>query len=64
MIINTYTGTNLLLAGAVAYDLVTRKRVHRVYEIGVPMLLLSELAVSLIYHAPEWLPVARYLIGR
>ena len=64
MILNTYTGTNLLLLVAVGYDLLTRKIVHPVYAIGVPALLLAELLVSWIYHAPEWLPVAMLLIGR
>lgn len=64
LIVNTYTGTNLLLAGAVAYDLVTRRRIHTVYAIGVPAILVGELAVSLIYHSPAWLPIARVLIGR
>ena len=64
LIVNTYTGTNLLLAGAVAYDLLTRRRIHSVYAIGVPAILAGELAVSLIYHSPAWLPIARVLIGR
>jgi hypothetical protein len=64
MIINTYTGTNLLLAGAVAYDLLTRRRIHTVYAVGVPAMLVGELAVSFIYHSPAWLPIARVLIGR
>ena len=64
MIINTYTGTNLLLLVAVGYDLLTRKMVHSVYAIGVPALLLAELIVSWIYHARDWLPIARLLIGR
>ena len=64
MIVNTFTGTNLLLAGAVSYDLLTRRRVHPVYSIGVPAIILGELAVSFIYHAPGWLPIARILIGR
>ena len=64
MIINTYTGTNLLLAGAVGYDLLSRKTIHPVYAVGVPLMLIGELIVSWIYHSPEWLLVARTLIGR
>lgn len=64
MIINTYTGTNLLLAGSVVYDLMSRKTIHPVYAVGVPLLLVCELIVSWIYHSPEWLPVARMLIDR
>ena len=64
MIVNTFTGTNLIIAGAVAYDLVTRGRVHSVYQIAVPAIIAGELATSLIYHAPGWLPVAGALVGR
>lgn len=64
MIINTFFGTNLILAGAVAYDLVTRSRVHRVYQVGVPAIIAGELMTSLIYHSAGWLPVAGALVGR
>jgi len=62
MIANTFTGTNLILAAAVVYDLTTRGRLHRVYKIGVPALLLGQLVCSWIYHAPWWPPVSRALI--
>ncbi|MEO6155616.1 MAG: hypothetical protein ABIP16_07810 [Thermomonas sp.] len=63
MLINSYAGTNLLLLAAVAYDLRTRGQIHRVYEIAVPGLLAGEIATSLIYHSPHWLPIARSIIG-
>ena len=62
MLINTYTGTNLLLAGAVGYDWLTRKRLHRVYEVGVPAILAGEIATTIIYHSPKWLPIARLVL--
>ena len=64
MIVNTYAGTNLLLAGVVIYDLFTRKVIHPVYLFGLPALLLGEVVVSWIYHSPDWPPVAQVLIGR
>ena len=64
MIVNTFAGTNLILAGAVAYDLATRGRVHPVYQAGVPAIIAGEMATSLIYHAPGWLPIAGALVGR
>jgi hypothetical protein len=64
MLINTFTGTNLILAGALGYDLLTRGRLHKVYEVGVPLILLGEIATTIIYHSPRWLPVARMIIGR
>jgi uncharacterized membrane protein YozB (DUF420 family) len=63
-IINSFAGTNLILAGAIAYDLVTRRQLHRVYQIGVPAILAGELATSFLYHSPAWTPIARALVGR
>lgn len=62
MIVNSFTGTNLILAGAVGYDIVTRGRPHRVYWLGIPFILLSQILCSWIYHADWWLPVSRQLI--
>src|SRR5256885_10184208 len=62
MILNTFAGTNLLLAIAVSYDIWTRGRPHRTFVIAVPLILLSELICSSVYHAQWWMPVARQLI--
>ena len=61
-IINSFAGTNLLLALAVGFDLASRGRPHRVYAISVPLILLAELTCSYVYHADWWMPVARQLI--
>ena len=63
MLINTYAGTNLLLMGAIGYDFWTRGRLHRVYEIGVPLILAGEIATTFIYHSPRWLPIAHLAIA-
>jgi len=62
MILNTFAGTNFLLALAVGYDILTRGRPHRTLVIAVPLILVSELLCSLVYHAGWWMPVARQLI--
>jgi len=54
MIVNTFTGTNIILVAAMAYDVATRGRPHRAYLVGVPLLLAGELACSWIYHAAWW----------
>jgi len=61
-IFNSFTGTNLILAGAIAYDLFSRGRPHRVYMIGVPLILAGQLLCSWIYHADWWPPLSRELI--
>lgn len=62
MIANSFMGTNLILAAAVAYDTATRGRPHRAYLICIPMILAGQLFCSWVYHAEWWLPIARHLI--
>lgn len=64
VVIYTYAGTDIILAGAVAYDWLTRGRLHRVYELAVPTILAGEIATTFIYHSPRWLPIARLAIDR
>lgn len=58
-----FLGSDLMIVAAMAYDSVTRGRVHPVWLIGLPVFLAMQLASSAIYHAPGWIPVARYLIS-
>lgn len=62
MLINTYTGTNVLLAGALGYDWLTRRGLHPVYKIAVPAILAGEIATTILYHSPSWLTVARFVL--
>lgn len=52
-IINTFTGTNLIMLAALAYDWTTRRQLHRVYLFVVPAIIIGELAASYIYHSPQ-----------
>lgn len=61
MIANTFTSTNLLFAALVLFDLRSRGRLHPVTLTMVPALLACEFLVSVVYHAPGWLPIARAL---
>lgn len=63
LLINSFTATNLILAAAVGYDLATRRQLHWTYRVGVPAILAGELAATLIYHSPAWLPVARMIVA-
>src|SRR5947209_7473832 len=64
MLVNTYAGADLILAGALGYDFWSRGRLHRVYEIVVPAILLSQITATLVYHSPAWLAVASDVIRR
>ena len=46
MLINSFTGTNVVLALALGYDVVTRGRPHRVYLVGIPAILVTQLLCS------------------
>jgi uncharacterized membrane protein len=63
MFARTYLGPDLLIACAMAYDLITRRRIHTVYRISVPLILALELLTTLIYHHPAWPGVARWMLG-
>jgi uncharacterized membrane protein len=63
MLINTFAGTDLLLAFALGYDWLTRRRLHPVYELAVPLIVTAEVATTFISHSPRWLPIARLAIG-
>ena len=62
MLINTYAGAEMLMLVAATYDWRTRGRLHPVYEFGIPAILLGQIATTLIYHSPRWLPIARLVI--
>lgn len=63
MIANTFTPFWLFAAAGVVYDLATRRQVHRVWLIALPLMLAAHLAVSVIYHAEWWRPISRALTG-
>jgi len=42
--------------------LITRRRLHSVYEIAIPAILFGEIATTFIYHSPRWLPIAHLAI--
>jgi len=63
MIINTFTPFWLFAALAVLYDWHTRRQVHRVFVIALPLTLAAHLAVSAVYHAEGWLPLSRAISG-
>ena len=50
-----------LTAGA--YDLVTRRRLHPAYVVGLVWIATNQLTAVLLYHSPAWKTVALKLIG-
>jgi hypothetical protein len=63
MLLNTYAGFYLLAGAGIAYDLATRRRVHPSYLIVAPLIIAAQIAISVIYHAEEWRPIARWIAG-
>ena len=64
LLIEEFLATKLIFAGAVAYDYFTRGRLHRIYEMLIPPILLGEVAACYIYYLPGWPAVAAFLISR
>lgn len=62
--VSTFFAADTILVAAVGYDYATRCRVHPTYLVAVPILLLSQVCVALVYHSDWWPPLARTLIGR
>jgi uncharacterized membrane protein YozB (DUF420 family) len=60
---SAYLANDILFAGVGAYDLVTRRRLHPAYVIGVAWALANQLAATSLYFSPAWKPVAMRLIG-
>jgi hypothetical protein len=63
MLLSTYAGFYLITAAAMAYDLATLGRIHYAYLIGAPLIVTSQVTVSVICHAAEWRPIARWIAG-
>lgn len=54
-----YTGMNVLLVIAASYDRVTRGSVHGVFRVGIPLLLLGEIAAIAIWYSNWWPDLVR-----
>jgi hypothetical protein len=58
-----YGGINLLMAMAVIYDWITRRRVHPAHASGVAIILGCEiLTICIVQHVPAWGRVAHWLL--
>jgi uncharacterized membrane protein YozB (DUF420 family) len=63
MMIQTYLGSNLMIAAAVLLDLATKRRADATYLFGLPWMFAVQLATSAVYHSPGWVALARRAIG-
>lgn len=63
MIMHNYAGIDLILVLLLAYDWVTRRRIHPVYQWGVPLIFVSQLVGTFIYHSEIWPGIVRRLVG-
>lgn len=59
----SYLGPDVMILIAMLYDRVTRGRIHPVYAIAAPWILVVQATTSGIYHWPGWMPLAQRLIG-
>ena len=59
----SYLGPDVMILAAMAYDRMTRGRVHTVYWIAAPWILAVHAITSAIYQWSGWLPLAIRMIG-
>jgi FtsH-binding integral membrane protein len=57
-----YAGLVVLFVAAVIYDLATRGDLHRVFRIGIPVLLAGQVLANLVWHSHWWPPLVRRLL--
>jgi hypothetical protein len=62
MVVSNYAGIDLLLVLLAGYDWVTRRRIHSVYQWGIPLILASQLLGTLIYHSEAWPGIVRRVL--
>jgi uncharacterized membrane protein YozB (DUF420 family) len=62
-LVRNVIGPDLIIAAIVTYDLVTRRRVHPVLLVAVPLIIAAQLAAAAVYHASWWPGVVRSLVG-
>lgn len=58
-----YCGPNLLILGAAAYDLVTRRRLHPVFLAGTAWAFANQMTALTLYFSPAWLVLAKKIIA-
>lgn len=56
-------GMDLLIGVAMAHDLATRGRLHRVYVIAMPPIVAVQLLSAWIYHTDWWPVLVRQMLG-
>jgi hypothetical protein len=62
-LVRNCAGPDLLIAGLIAYDLATRRHVHRALTIAAPLVLIGQLAATAAYHSEWWPPLVRAMAG-
>jgi hypothetical protein len=58
-----YLGSDVLLLGLGAYDLVTRRRLHPAYIAGALLIIIVQVSAQALLHSPAWKAIAMRLIG-
>ncbi len=53
----------VIMAMAVAFDMITRRRIHPVYFAGIPYMLAIQFAASALTIWPGWSPLAKGILG-
>lgn len=58
-----YVGMNVLLLAGAGYDFATRGSMHRVFRIGIPLLVGGQIGAIFIWYSDWWPPLVRAVLG-
>lgn len=58
-----YCGPNILILGAGAYDLTTRRRLHPAYLVGAAWVFANQMMALVLYSSPSWQVFAKKIIA-
>lgn len=62
--LSVYLGGYIMIFCAIIYDFFTRKQIHRVYLIAVPIIILCHLVAAFLFKLEAWVPIVRAIISR
>jgi len=62
-VLQVFLGTILLVLALGAYDLLTRRRLHRAYVYGASLMIGGEFVLVWFFLSPWWKPIAFRLVG-
>jgi MFS family permease len=62
--LSVFLGGYIMVTIAMLYDFATRKQIHKIYLIVMPLIICMHLICAYLFKAPFWPPIVLQIIGR